>query len=234
MPLLKKIEDMAELVEGLRAHVDDHAAALAACQAMACLTAGEQAEKAAAIARAGGIETVLAAGAKHAGSAQVAEQVCRVLRGLAYYTDDNKAAIAAAGGIEAVVRVMGEHQANAAVMEQACLALRNLAGLDANKARIAEAGGIEAVVRVLGEHQANAAVMERACWALAKIGWPYPALQKRIKDAGAEPLVRAAVAAPDATRDTKRFGQELLDKLLVCGCMSLRVFVCIGSTYVSV
>ena len=37
VPLLKKIEDMAELVEGLRAHVDDHAAALAACQAMARL-----------------------------------------------------------------------------------------------------------------------------------------------------------------------------------------------------
>ena len=97
---------MAELVQGLRAHVDDHAAALAACQAMARLIGGEQAEKAAAIARAGGIETVLAAGAKHAGSAQVAEQVCRVLLSLAYYTDDNKAAIAAAGGLKAVVRVM--------------------------------------------------------------------------------------------------------------------------------
>ena len=107
VPQLKKIEDMAELVEGLRAHVDDHAAALAACQAMARLiVGGKQAEKAAAIARAGGIETVLAAGAKHAGSAQVAEQVCRVLLSLAYYTDDNKAAIAAAGGLKAVVRVM--------------------------------------------------------------------------------------------------------------------------------
>ena len=79
VPLLKKNEDVAELVEGLRAHGDDHAAALAACQAMAGLIAGEEVEKAAAIARAGGIEAVLAAGAKHAGSAQVAEQVCRVL-----------------------------------------------------------------------------------------------------------------------------------------------------------
>ena len=39
------------------------------------------------------------------------------------------------------------------------------------------------------------------------------ALQKRIKDAGAEPLVRAAVAAPDATDATKEQGQELLDEL---------------------
>ena len=35
----------------------------------------------------------------------------------------------------------------------------------------------------------------------------------RIKDAGTEPLVRAAVAAPDATDATKFDGQMLLDKL---------------------
>ena len=63
------------------------------------------------------------------------------------------------------------------------------------------------------EHQANAEVMQRACWALGNIGWSDQALQKRIKDAGAEPLVRAAVAAPDATDDTKEQGQMLLDKL---------------------
>ena len=84
---------------------------------------------------------------------------------------------------------------------------------NANQARIAAAGGIEAVVRVLGEHQANAAVMEEACGALCNIGWSDEALQKRIKDAGAEPLVRAAVAAPDATDATKFDGQMLLDKL---------------------
>ena len=69
------------------------------------------------------------------------------------------------------------------------------------------------MVRVLGEHQANAAVMEEACWALGNIGSSDQALQKRIKDAGAEPLVRAAVAAPDATDATNEHGQELLDRL---------------------
>ena len=99
-------------------------------------------------------------------------------------------------------------------MQQACWALVNLANNNAdNQARIAAAGGIEAVVRVMGEHQANAAVMQQACWALNNIGWSDEALQKRIKDAGAEPLVRAAVAAPDATDDTKEYGQMLLDKL---------------------
>ena len=57
------------------------------------------------------------------------------------------------------------------------------------------------------------AVMQEACSALHNIGVSDEALQKRIKDAGAEPLVRAAVAAPDATDDTKKYGQMLLDKL---------------------
>ena len=127
--------------------------------------------------------------------------------------DAHRARIVAAGGIETVVRVMEEHHANAAVMRQACGALWDLACLTANQARIGAAGGIEAVVRVMGEHQANAAVMQQACWALGNIGWSDQALQKRIKDAGAEPLVRAAVAAPDATDKTKERGQRLLDKL---------------------
>ena len=142
---------------------------MAASQVAAAKLAAQE-EKAAAVVKAGGIEAVLAAGAKHSGSAQVEEEVCGVLRTLAYYSDDNCAAIAAAEGIEAVVRVMGEHQANAAVMQQACGALFN-------------------------------------------IGYSDQALQKRIKDAGAEPLVRAAVAAPDATDATKEYGQRLLDKL---------------------
>ena len=38
-------------------------------------------------------------------------------------------------------------------------------------------------------------------------------MQKRIKDAGTEPLVCAAVAAPGASDRTKELGQKLLDKL---------------------
>ena len=56
------------------------------------------------------------------------------------------------------------------------------------------------MVQVMGEHQAKAAVMQQACLALGNIGWSDEALQKRIKDAGAESLVRAAVAAPDAVK----------------------------------
>ena len=391
---------MAELVEGLRVHVDDLAAALAACQAMAHLTDRpskiedlKDPEKAAAIVKAGGIEAVLAAGKKHSGSAQVAEQVWRVLTSLAYDSslgggsDDRMAAIAAAGGIEALVRVLGgrpvieeissffdffaimvghkeeqkpvkigedddgnacqalanaclalrqlagladnqariaaaggvgalvrilqhqakaavkeeedeesheeddmiedddneakededeesheeddmieddddkesrtdmieqvcgalaslaglvdardrfgaefsallrvlrEHHANGAVMKQACGALASLAGFSSNhQVRIAQSGGIEEVLRVLGEHPANAAVMEQACRALSNIVCSDQKLQKRMKDAGAEPLVRAAVAGPDATDATKEMGQKLLAKMMVCVCVCL-------------
>ena len=228
---LTAVEVHTVMVECLRANVDDLRATLAACESLALLTEDEQPEKTAAIAKAGAIEAVLEAGAKHAGSAKMAKQVCRVLGSLAYHSDDNRAAVA-------VVRVMGEHHATAAVMEAACGALTNLAKLDDDQAlaRIAAAEGIEAVVRVLGEHQANAAVMEAACGALFNIGWSDEALQKRIKDAGAEPLVRAAVAAPDATDDTKEEGQMLLAKLMVCVCVCVRVCVCIHacSTYMCV
>ena len=102
---------------------------------------------------------------------------------------------------------------NTAVVEWACRALYNITIPATNKEAFTAAGGIEAVVRVMGEHQAKAAVMQQTCRALCNIGWSDEALQKRIKDAGAEPLVRAAVAAPDATDKTKEQGQMLLGKL---------------------
>ena len=61
----------------------------------------------------------------------------------------------------------------------------------------------------MGEHHANAAMMEQACRALGNIRRSVQALLMRIKDAGAEPLVRAAVAAPGATDKTKERGQRL-------------------------
>ena len=101
----------------------------------------------------------------------------------------------------------------AQVAEQVCWVLGSLGyKSDDRKARIAAVGGVEAVVRVFGEHQGSAAVIEQACKTLFNIGWSDQALQKRIKDAGAEPLVRAALAAPDATDGTKNWGQRLLDK----------------------
>ena len=46
-----------------------------------------------------------------------------------------------------------------------------------------------------------------------KLGCPIGGVQKSIKDAGVEKLVRAAVGWSDATANTKKYGQMLLDKL---------------------
>ena len=93
-------------------------------------------------------------------------------------------------------------------------ALANLAANnDANKAAIAAAGGIEAIVAALEQHPADVAVQEQGCWALNSIGWSQRALQERIAQAGAAAAVQRAVAAPGATAETKKHGQELLGKL---------------------
>ena len=86
---------------------------------------------------------------------------------------------------------------------------------------------------VLHEHAANAEVMQYACWALGNIGASDRALQNRIWEAGAEPVVRAAVNAPDATDKTREKGQRLLDKLaevsvcVECACVYILARPCL-------
>ena len=65
----------------------------------------------------------------------------------------------------------------------------------------------------LSRHADHAGVVGAGCGALGNIGWTDKALQKSIKDAGAEEVLRAAVARAHATEDTIESGQELLDKL---------------------
>ena len=72
-------------------------------------------------------------------------------------------------------------------------------------------GGIPLILAALDNHAKHAGVVEPACGALCCIGWSDQALQKIIKDAGAEKLVRAAVGWSDATAITKKWGQMLLD-----------------------
>lgn len=151
---------------------------------------------------------------EHPADPVVARAVCEVFHDLASGNNDaNRQAIGAAGGAEVVVLALKQHLAVASVAEWASRAAVNLAVHDANQAALAAAGGIEALTAVLHEHAANAEVKQYACGALYNIGWSDRALQKRIREAGAEPVVRAAVNAPDATADTRKQGQRLLDKL---------------------
>ncbi|KAJ1473959.1 armadillo-type protein, partial [Baffinella frigidus] len=100
----------------------------------------------AAIARAGGIEAVVAAMGTHRSSVGVQKHGCAALGNLAAHYEDNRAAIARAGGIVAVVAAMWTHRSSVGVQDQGCWALVNLAfENEENQTAIARAGGIEAV-----------------------------------------------------------------------------------------
>ena len=98
-------------------------------------------------------------------------------------------------------------------VEAACRALRNLAVNKDNQIAIAKAGGIERLMAALRTHADHAGVVEAACGVLGNVGWTDKALQKSIKDAGAEKVLHAAVARANATGNTKQWGQQLLGKL---------------------
>ena len=82
-----------------------------------------------------------------------------------------------------------------------------------NQVLTAGAGAIPLILAALDIHAKDAGVVENACWALCNIGSSDKALQKSIKDAGAETLVRAAVDSSDATAKTREKGQMLLDRI---------------------
>ena len=95
------------------------------------------------------------------------------------------------------------------MVEQACAAVRNLAVNADNKVLIAKEGGIRRLLAALDKHAEHAGVVERACGALGNIGNSDEALQKSIT----EQLVRAAVGRSNASSNTRKWGQRLLDKL---------------------
>ena len=99
------------------------------------------------------------------------------------------------------------------MVEQACGAVWSLAANADNKVLIAKEGGIRLILAALDKHAEHAGVVEQACGALCSTGNSDKALQKSIKDAGAEQLVRAAVGRSNASSNTRKWGQRLLDKL---------------------
>ena len=122
--------------------------------------------------------------------------------------------LASQNNIAAIVSGMKLHATHAGIQEKACEAFQDLsAASDDNKVLIAKEGGIPLILAALDNHAKHAGVVENACLALCSIGWSDKTVQKSIKDAGAEKLVRAAVGWSDATAKTKEYGQELLDKL---------------------
>ena len=105
------------------------------------------------------------------------------------------------------------HSADSFSTAQPCGAVGSLAANADNKVLIAKEGGIGRLLAALDKHAEHAGVVDRACGALGNIGNSDEALQKSIKGAGAEQLVRAAVGRSNASSNTRKWGQRLLDKL---------------------
>ena len=164
------------------------------------------------IAEEGGIKALLEAMSAHTSNADVQHYGCGALFILAL-NDSNQVKIAKEGGIKALLEAMSAHTSNANVQHHGCWALLNLAMNDNNQVKIAEEGGIKAVLEAMSAHTSNANVQHQGCGALLNIGSSMRENQKLIKDAGGEGAVKRAMEASNATSDTKKNGQALLDRL---------------------
>ena len=141
-------------------------------------------------------------------------------------SDDNVRAIGAAGGINRFIEAMGVHAADSRVQVQTCKALFNLtcsnAGKD-NRHALVTGGAIELVLKAMVTHSGVLDVQCEACLLLSRLAQDTPGL-KRIRAAGGEARVRAALEAPFATPDLSREAQKLLDSL----CVVTRHEICAG------
>ena len=99
---------------------------------------------------------------------------------------------------------------------------------------LAAAKDFAALVALMREHPADPVVARAVCEELLNLAsGNNDANRTAIREAGAEPVVRAAVNAPDATADTREKGQWLLDKLaevsvcVECACVYILARSCL-------
>ena len=117
----------------------------------------------------GGIELVLEAMRRHAGSADMQESRCEALANLANGNAENQGKIGAQGGIELVFEAMRRHAGSAKLQELGCEALANLAcGNAENQGKIDAQGGMEVITDGMQKHKHDFAETARKvrimCW----------------------------------------------------------------------
>jgi hypothetical protein len=81
---------------------------------------------------------------------------------------------------------------------------------------IARLGSIEAILKAMKELLHRRGVQEQACGALDNLAFNNAENKMKISKLGAKDQVRRAMAAANATENTKKYGQRLLDKLAQC------------------
>jgi len=124
--------------------------------------------------------------------------------------------------IEGLVQGMNKYPSDPAIQKWACRRLWRIAhtGDDKKRVEIANLGGIEALLKAMKEHASEAKVQEYACGALLVPGIPVDEglagnadNKALIKREGGEEVVRRAMAAANATDNTKDYGLALLSHL---------------------
>jgi len=237
--------DVAGITRGMAAHMRRHAGvAEKGCRALASLvtkppTPVGKAANQDLIARLGGIEAVLEVRARHRDNAKVQNLAFRALIELTWNNAGNQALVVRLGGIEAALEACARHDDDPyewAVQEQALRVLNNLAVNANNRALIARLGGIEAVLKVLAStagvlfdvNNIVTPVTEQALAVLLSIALSDPELQRQVKAAGGEAVIKNALDHR-ATANAKTWpqvvsavdpqGYQLLNKLKRVGCV---------------
>ena len=79
-----------------------------------------------------------------------------------------------------------------------------------NEMAIAQLGGVQAMLEALAVHPEDAEVQRQAIAVLLNVGCLNPELQQQIKAVGGEAAIKAAMQAPNASADTRKWGWQLL------------------------
>ena len=111
---------------------------------------------------------------------------------------------------------MRNHKSEMEVVCSGFGALQNLACHDDIGIKIADHGGIDVILEAMRTHN-HARVQVSGCDALFNIGYSRRDLQKKIKNAGVESVVKSAMSAssvtPGITNGSKDTWMQLLQKL---------------------
>ena len=209
--------DLAMLVAGARVHLADAAVQAAAMLALNSLMMGAKNPNTSKIYALGGLPLILDVLHAHEMERAVVEPACGALRNLTVVSSDQAAICAKTGEPSVISRLLNVADAfpgELAVLEHVVAVLVSVMAYNPNNtATIVVLGGMSRLMEMMDRHPDVSGLQESVCMALFNLTFAGPAAQARLKALGVEERVRTAMAAANATVDTKKWGQKLLDKL---------------------
>ena len=151
----------------------------------------------------------MAAMAAHPISPRIQEHGCAMLSSISVLKE-HQIHVVWAGGIERTVAAMHGHPAPE-VQQAACFSLRSLSlNSTANQMAIAKAGGVERLHVAL--NSLVPLVQKAACAALLSL-CSCMSVAEKIRLSGTSASLKNMISAPDVSKDAKRLGTQLLNRL---------------------